>query len=212
VLGEKKMRALTENTIVAGAGGNVLGSLAVACCLVLGACGSPAELGDELLSALGTDPVQTDSLVYTLRDVQGGYDAWASATYRNQTGGTVFYKRCRGPDSNAAKNNPTVAGPMFGIGRAGPDSTRYNAVGWFWACPGPIPPGSIAPDEVVSVRVWLGSGDSPYANPPVTMANRTGTFRIYLMLCETFEQESDRCDLLPDEQRRSNVFEIRAPE
>ncbi len=69
--------------------------------------------------------------------------------------------------------------------------------------------GVLPPESTLSVRIDLGSLDSPNAVPPVTMAMRTGVFRVVLELCESPELESNVCRRLPVEQRQSNTFEVR---
>lgn len=147
-------------------------------------------------------PVQTDALTYRLVRQAGHYEARAVARYTNRTGAAVHYARCR-RDST---------GPIFWIVRAEPDQDPGHFVGSPWACVGGVPTGTLAPGATLEVEVWLGSTESPAANPPITMADRTGLFRILLELCTSPQKESDDCVPVPDAQRRSNPFRILPPD
>lgn len=146
-------------------------------------------------------PVQTDSLEYTLEHRPGIFEAQAVARYVNRTGRPVHFARCRSEDPL----------PIYEIRREGPGE-RTTIIGYTRGCVGGIPTGVVAPGDSLVVPVWLGSGESPYANPPVTMAHRTGCFRIHLALVEAPAANSDYTRVVPDERRRSNVFCIRPPE
>jgi hypothetical protein len=183
-------------------------SLLLAC--ALSACGeattSPVRESSPQFDPLSgaplrsNEPVQTDSVVYHLTRVPGGYDAWASATYVNRTGRSVYYARC------TSNHN----GPMFYVYRALPD-TSMHFVGWGWACVGGVPTGELAAGDSLTVRVWLGSLDQPHAQPPVTMEQRVGLLRVVLQLCASYNDDSDFCRALPLVDRRSNVFRVLPP-
>jgi hypothetical protein len=66
----------------------------------------------------------------------------------------------------------------------------------------------IEPAESVVFRVWLGSADSPNANPPIRPEERTGVFRIFLRLFDRPTTNDDGEGLLPEGDRQSNVFEV----
>jgi hypothetical protein len=146
-------------------------------------------------------PVQTDSLEYTLQHRPSIFDAQAVARYVNRTGQPVHFARCRSEDPL----------PLYEIRREGPGE-RTSIIGFARGCVGAVPTGVVAPGDSLVVPVWLGSAESPYANPPVTMAHRTGCFRILLALVEAPAADSDFVRMLPDERRRSNVFCIRPPD
>jgi hypothetical protein len=143
--------------------------------------------------------VQTDSAVYQLRHEGTVYNAWANVSYTNNSGKPVYFARC----------SPASTSPMYGLRRTGADSTAPSFIGTAWACVGGVPMGSIAPNETISVRVWLGSTDSPLAKPPITQAMRTGRFRIVLLLCTKRFADSDNCQAMPGELMVSNAFEVR---
>jgi hypothetical protein len=145
-------------------------------------------------------PVQTDSLEYTLEHRPSIFDAQAVAHYVNRTGRPVHFARCRSDDPL----------PIYEIRREGPGE-RTSIIGYARGCVGAIPTGVVAPGDSLVAPVWLGSAESPYANPPITMAHRTGCFRILLALVEAPATDSDYARPLPDEMRRSNVFCIRPP-
>jgi hypothetical protein len=144
-------------------------------------------------------PVTTDAAVYALTKVDGGYDAEAQATYTNPTDRIVFYKRCVREST----------GPIYNVRRTGPDSMMSAFVGSVWACVGGVPTGRIRPRETLTARVWLGSTDSPQAEPPITPAQRIGRFRIEFELCTEYAGDSDECVPLPAGARESNAFEVR---
>ena len=151
---------------------------------------------------LSSDPVRTDALSYVLVRVSGNYDYYAVARVRYTNPGptAIFFPRCNGWRTK----------PMYGIRREG-NPELSAALGISWGCVGGVPMGRIEPGETVELEVSLGSHDSPNANPPILMEHRTGTFRILLRLCQSAEEDSAECDLVPDEDRRSNVFEVLPP-
>jgi hypothetical protein len=145
-------------------------------------------------------PVQTDSLIYTLEYRSGVYEAEAVARYVNRTAGPVYFDRCMPHDQK----------PMYGLVPA-EDRQKRPVLGMAWACVGGVPPGSVAPGDSIHIPVWLGSLNAPYSDPPTTMADRTGCFRLLLRLVRSPGKDSDRSELLPEEQRRSNIFCVRSP-
>jgi hypothetical protein len=70
-----------------------------------------------------------------------------------------------------------------------------------------VKPGEKYVDEIV-----LLSGESPNAQPPITMAMRTGTFRLVYAIQRTDREGYVPLDLVPLEQRVSNEFRIDPPE
>jgi hypothetical protein len=144
-------------------------------------------------------PVQTDAVVYTLRREPGAWRARVLATYRNTTGSPVFFARCM----------PNGTHPTFSLRRTGADSTRPLFVDWAWACVGGVPTGSIGPGGELTVRVLLGSLDQRQMQPPLQREWLIGRMRVELRLCQHFVADSDDCDLVPQAERQSNVFEVR---
>lgn len=163
-----------------------------------GGRGSPTPVLTTV-STSKEDAVKTDATVYVLKESDGSFDAYATATFRNHFGRAVYFQRCTG-DSQ---------GPMYEIRRTGIQAGHRSLVGAVWACVGGVSTGDVPHGESISVRVWLGSAKSPNANPPDRPEDRVGVFRILLNLCRTYQGDSDDCELLPDSERRSNEFEIR---
>ncbi len=164
------------------------------------ACSGTKPGEEDFTLAPGTPPpVTTDSAVYTLARVDGGYSAEAVATYTNTTGRSVYYQRCL-PESEE---------PIHGVRRTGPDSTARTFLGSAWACVGGVPTGRVVPGAALGARVNLGSTDSPDAQPPITPEQRVGRFRVELALCARHADDSGDCDALPQAARESNVFELR---
>jgi hypothetical protein len=149
---------------------------------------------------INVDQVRTDSLTYHLERVAGGYGAVAMVTYTNSGPDPVFFARC-GPSSTS---------PTYSVVRS-KNPTLWSVVGHVWGCPGGVPTGRLDPGETLNIEVWLGSADSPRANPPVLMEHRVGTFRIHLDLCGAHEAESTDCTLLSEDALASNEFEILPP-
>lgn len=160
---------------------------------MLGSCESPTA------PARDNSPVQTDLSVYTLERYTSAWLATAIATYVNRTGQPVYYARCSSTDR----------GPMWGLRRTGPDSTRNFFTSYAWGCVGAVPTGEIKPGDSVSVRVTLGSLDELNMNPPLKAEDIIGTLRVFLELCAGYPTDSDNCVLLPESLRQSNAFLVR---
>jgi hypothetical protein len=146
-----------------------------------------------------SSPLQTDSLVYHLRRSPSEYSAYVTAVYRNMGIRPVYFARCNG----------TSTGPMFGLRRTGPDSTRRFFTDWAWACVGGVPTGTIQPGDSVVVRVRVGSVDQPAMQPPLQPGDLIGDLRIDLALCVRPSSDSDFCSAPPQNQRSSNAFNVR---
>jgi hypothetical protein len=148
-----------------------------------------------------SSPIQTDATVYHLADKGDYYDGWAIATYVNRTSAPVYFARCLPSDST----------PIYWLRRIGPNPATKTFLGFAWACVGSVPTGTLPVGDSLRVRVWLGSADSPNANPPITPDERSGTFRIDFALCLVFRADSDDCEPVPRTQRQSNAFEVQLP-
>jgi len=144
-------------------------------------------------------PVQTDSLVYTLRRESGAWRAYVMATYRNVDTGTVYFARCTSQDTL----------PIFYFRRTGPDSMRDLFTDQGWECSGGAATGALPPGGTVTVRGTLGSVDQPQMQPPLQLSWLVGLMRVQLELCRSYASASDDCDLLPQAARQSNAFEVR---
>ncbi len=142
--------------------------------------------------------MQTDSLVYHLRELPDRFDAYAIAVYTNRTGDFVYFARC----------TPEATVPITRLRRTGPDSTVGILGGIDWACVGGVPTGTVPPGGTLETRVWLGSLKSPYAVPPDRAEQRIGRFRIEFRLCARAATDSDECQNVPREARQSNEFDV----
>ena len=143
-------------------------------------------------------PIQTDSVVYRLIHLPGEYRAYVNATYRNTSGGPVYFAKC--------SNKST--GPIFSVGRTGPDSLRTYMQDFAWACVGGAPMGIIANGDSVVLRVPVGSSDQPRMQPPLQAEDLIGLLRVNLLLCRA-AANSDDCQTLPRSQRQSNAFLVK---
>lgn len=159
----------------------------------------PALVLEDGVPARDASPIQTDSTVYRLVRLPGEYRTYVTATYRNTTGGPVHYARC---DSRST-------GPIFGVGRTGPDSTRLYMQGIAWGCVGGVPTGTIANGESVIIRIPVGSGDQPNMLPALKPEDLIGLLRVNLALCKARVADSDYCEALPASQRQSNAFLVK---
>lgn len=172
----------------------------IAVCTLTTACAASRTIGQAPVTAASQDPspVRTDSLTYRLQRRPNEYRAYVLATYRNTTPAPVYFARC----------GLGAPGPMFGVRRTGADSTRRFFTDFVWACVGGVPTGTLNPGDSVTVRVPIGSFDQPTMRPPLAPGDLIGGFRIELSLCAHFEADSDRCMLLPQAQRSSNMFTV----
>ena len=177
----------------------------VSCAVTVGlaatlGCGTTTSDPDDFSLVPGArPPIVTDATEYVLSRVPGGYDAEAEAVYTNTTGRTVYYQRCL----------HELEGPIHWIRRTGPDSAAAAWIGSAWGCVGGVPTGRVRPGQTLRARVWLGSTDSPHAQPPITPKERVGRFRIEFALCTRYAADSDDCDALPQAARESNDFVVR---
>jgi len=165
--------------------------------------GSGADASPSALVAPARDdsPVQTDALEYTLAcpgcgdeveriwtEVPGG----AKVVYVNRGDSTTYVAQCCGWEHV----------PIYSILRW-PDRGGSD-VNPGWGCCGGNDPIAIAPGESYVFDVHLGN-----YSVPSSMSDRTGLFRIELMVEENDSYDSP---LVPLEQRQSNVFQIHPPQ
>lgn len=156
---------------------------------VVSGCSAPTvpERDDPLL--------QTDRLRYELSQVPGGWETTVVATHTNRTGKAVYFPGCgRGA-------------PIYNFVRAG--SGPEVAFSLAWACPASkaveIPAGTTRTDTLRFVSL-----ESPNRVPPIQPEQRVGLMRVvYAIYGSVLESgEANWRDPLPEEQRRSNVFQI----
>lgn len=169
-------------------------------CMLAGVLGCRESAGIHDTDAEDTKAVYTDSASYTLRRVAGGFDAVAKVVYVNRSSKPEHFLRC----------DPRSTGPRYSLQRVNPD-TGFFFVGGIWACVGGVPTGVLAPGDSMLLSVSLSSSDSPHAQPPITMGQRTGTFKIVVPLCKTPVAELKECPNGDYELRASNTFVLRPP-
>lgn len=148
------------------------------------------------------EPIQTDSLVYILRKAPGIYNATAVATYTNSTDKPVYFNRCLPDDST----------PTHHVYRAPPNEKVSSMVGTSWGCVGGVPRGKVLPGGTLTAEVWLGSTDSPNANPPIRPEERSGRFRVVFELFSQPGTSGESKAELPLRARQSNVFDLHLTE
>lgn len=149
-------------------------------------------------------PLQTDSLSYTLT---GSHSTeWSGelvVRYVNRGRATVYLPGCQ----------PGIPiSPQYGFLRAAPDTGRviFSAV---WGCVGgvpalPIPPGGSRIDTLRYVSI-VSPESRPIEHPWERVGLMRVSYAIYAAVTET--GEADYRTLLPEVERRSNVFELRYP-
>ena len=172
-------------------------SLLLAPAVGLLACGG---VGDVVGPERDASPIQTDATVYRLQRTSNAYSATAMATYVNHTGTSVYYARC---------GVGGYSGPLFGLRRTGPDSTRTLWTDIAWACVGGVPTGELRPGDSVTVGVRLGAYDQPTMSPPLRAEDIVGLMRVVFQLCAHYTADSDYCQPLPGALRESNAFDVR---
>lgn len=146
-------------------------------------------------------PAQTDSTVYHLHRTTNAYEASATVTYVNRTATSVYYAPC---------GVGTYEGPLYGIRRTGPDSTRRLQNDIAWGCGGRVPTKELRPGDSVTVQIRLGAYDQPTQSPPVQPEDLVGLMRVQFSLCAR-SGNSDDCALapLPQALEQSNAFDVR---
>jgi hypothetical protein len=171
--------------------------------LTLAGCAADPAAPNDLLPDSANAPWQTDRSVYTLTYEPGMYSTRVQAQYTNKTNATVYLHRACGYGNE----------PSRYLMRADDreESVWLGSQVCISAEPrAPIPVGA---GETYSQELTLYSSESPGANPPISMATRTGAFRIVFEV-----QSTDRVggwtavDLLPESERVSNVFTVLAPQ
>lgn len=164
--------------------------------LLLAGCESP----------LRPDPpdvwIHTDRDAYRLTFDPGIYRLELTARYTNRSSGTVWLHRACGFGDHPSRSPVRADGSDTPIWlTSGVCTTRPLRA--------PIPVGA---GETYVDHVMLVSSVSPNAQPPITMAMRTGTFRLVYAI-----QSSDSVagwhpvDLVPEDERVSNTFEVLPP-
>jgi hypothetical protein len=165
--------------------------------LCAAACAGPSllEVADEDVE------LRTDRASYTLEYTTGMYWLDLTVTYVNRRPVAVYFHRECGSGNEPHR-----------VVRRVDDSGVDAELGQVVCITQELrPPIEVGPGETYVDRVMLHSLLSPGANPPITMAERTGTFRL-----EYFIQGDGRVDgwepvaLLPEARRVSNSFRVTA--
>lgn len=156
-------------------------------------------------SPTGTEeafPIESEADEYRLEHQPGLYSVRLRVTVTNPLDRTVYLHRQCGYGDH----------PSRYLVRAGLDDTRI----WLDSgvcitaplrAPIPLGPGESYLDDVV-----LRSTESPQANPPITMAMRTGTFRLVYGVQLTDRVEGwHPVSPLPTDRTMSNAFTIASP-
>jgi hypothetical protein len=164
------------------------------------ACGDGAGPGDEGRE-VDLTPLQTDRTDYFLSYTpdMGIYWLDMTVTFTNRGSGWLYLHRTCGhgdaPQRVVRRVDDSGARTWLG------DVTCITAVLRL-----PIP---VGPGETFVDRFTLYSTESPNANPPITMDQRTGTFRL-----EYFIQTENRVEgwaavaLVPEARRVTNAFRV----
>ena len=151
--------------------------------------------------ARDTSPAQTDATIYHLHRTSIAYEAMATVTYVNRAATSIYYAPC---------GVGTYDGPLYGIRRTGPDSTRKLQTDVAWGCLGGVPTKELRPGDSVTVQVRLGAYDQLTVSPPVRREDLIGLMRIQFRFCER-SVSSDDCgrSQLPQALEQSNAFDVR---
>jgi len=166
-----------------------------------------AALTGFLISACLTDPefvvdVSTDAVEYRLEVVPGGYLLELNVAVTNLSSRTIFLHRQCGsgdePERTLRREEGDGTPVRLGVIPCVSGSLRE-----------PIP---LSPGESLLQQLSLLSAESPNQQPPVTMEQRTGRFRIAYHVQRTSRVAGwEAVDALPVENTQSEVFEVLPP-
>ena len=160
------------------------------------ACGEPAGLGGEDVD------IRTDLTTYKLQYTPGLFWVEMSVTYTNFSSRAVYLHRTCGyggePQRELQRIDDSGSPIWLGVNVCITQPLRL---------PIEVLAGSTYIDEFT-----LHSTESPNANPPITMDQRTGTFRLeYFIQSENRVEGWSAVSLLPLHQRLSNSFRVLPP-
>lgn len=151
-----------------------------------------------------SDPsIRTDAPVYALQYQPGIYTVRIRAEYTNRTGRTVYLHRHCGygdrPHRHLVRADADVTPIWLNEGACISLPLRL-----------PIP---VRAGETYGDEFELVSTESPHAQPPITMGQRTGVFQLVYDVQRTNRVDGwGGVDLLPLEQRVSNAFRVEPPQ
>lgn len=146
--------------------------------------------------------IRTDSTFYHLSYVPGLYTVRMQTQYANEHSTPVYLHRGCGYSDQ----------PSRVLVRAD-ESERPIELGQGVCITRPLRlPIEVAPGATFIDEFELSSSESPNAVPPITMDMRTGVFRLEYFIQRTNRVGGwDAVDLLPLDQRISNVFRVDPP-
>lgn len=159
-------------------------------------CDSPMSPADTRLE------VQTDRAAYRLERAPGTYSLQITARVTNRGSRTVWLHRGCGAADHPARRlvRADQSDTEMRLGEEVCTTSPLRA---------PIP---LRAGETYVDTTRLLSFESPNANPPITMAMRTGAFRlVYAVQSSNQVRGWDPVDLVPLEQRVSNAFVVSSP-
>jgi hypothetical protein len=171
---------------------------AVTAVLCASACEGPTALevaDDEAL-------LRTDRTAYVLEYEPELFWVDLTVTYRNPRSRPVyFHRRCGyGDEPHRQLIRSDSSGADIKLGGSGCTTGTLK------------PPIEVGPGETFVDEVRLYSTLSPGANPPITMDQRTGTFRlVYFIQTDNRVEGWEAVALLPEGQRVSNSFQVTPP-
>jgi hypothetical protein len=159
-------------------------------------CGEPAAF------SAGDVDIRTDRTTYQLQQQPGSYQIDLAVTLVNRTSSTLYLHRTCGSGEE----------PQRVVGRVDNSGSRVE-LGVIACITAPLRlPITLGPGATYIDQFALYSGESPNANPPITMDQRTGIFRLeYFIQSENRVEGWNPVALLPESLRLSNSFRVEAP-
>jgi len=170
----------------------------MAAVLCAAACAGPGllEVADDDVD------LRTDRATYALQYTAGMYWIDMTVTYVNRRPTAVYFHRMCGSGDAPHRR-------VWRVDDSGVDVELGQVVCITQQLRPPI---EVGPGATYVDRVMLHSMLSPGANPPITMAERTGTFRLeYLIQTESRVEGWEAVALVPEAGRVSNSFQVTAP-
>jgi hypothetical protein len=169
----------------------------MAAVLCAAACAGPApfEVADEDVD------LRTDRATYVLQYASQMYWIDLTVTYVNPRPSAVYLHRACGAGDEPQRWVRRVddSGVDVELGQVACITQQLR------------PPIEVGPGETYVDQVTVYSSLSPRANPPITMAERTGTFRLeYFIQSENRVEGWEAVALVPEAGRVSNSFRVTA--
>jgi hypothetical protein len=168
----------------------------------------PCGLCALIVSSCLTEPdvalrIRTDASAYPLAPRPGYYDVVLRVELTNTGRRTVYLHRSCGYEDGPSRRMERVDG----------DGSRLRLDANVCTTAPLRPAIPLSRGQTYLDEVRLVSREDANASPPVTLAMRTGTFRLRYDVQRTSRVEGwAAVDLLPDAARHSNPFRIEAPQ